>query len=402
MSGVLLETCFVGGREFTSQEALDRFDAAVTEARRNGVPACSKKSKKPNQACATYSQEAAVSEGRLMTSGEKLLADLGSIGWQPDLTSEWLEKIATAGFRGENQVNAAMVVELAATYEPITLHGLFYRCVSAGIWPSTDARHYNAIKRLTAALRKKRLLPYEWIVDSLRSTLKPSSWSGLNDYAETVSNSYRKDFWANLDWFVHIFSEKDAIAGTIQPVTEEYDVALTPIRGNVSLSMVYRLGRQFADIDKPIACFYVGDFDPNGMDIERDLKQKLEEHSGRVLVNSVSEFGESINHLFRERAKQSGNRAIYWQRLAITADDIEAFDLLPLEAKKTDTRYRKFVEEHGTQCAEVDALPPTELRERVESAIEPFIPAEEWEKLKRTEELERETRQKSLLKFGAR
>src|SRR5690606_7414642 len=107
----------------------------------------------------------------------------------------------------------------------------FYRVVAAGWLPSTDKQHYDRIGRVMGTLRESGVVPFRWIVDNLRSTMKPSSWSGLDDFADTVRDAYRKDFWQHLPTYVHVFVEKDAIAGVIQPVTSQYDVALSPCRG---------------------------------------------------------------------------------------------------------------------------------------------------------------------------
>lgn len=330
---------------------------------------------------------------------QKLISDLGSIGWDPGLTPESYEHIAEAGFRGENAVKAAVIAELAVECQPITLRGLFYRCVSCGLYPDTGEKHYNSVKRLTGQMRKIGIMPYTWLVDSLRTTEKPLSWSGLQDFAETVRGAYRKDFWSQLDWYVHIISEKDAIAGTIAPVTREYDVALSPIRGNTSHSFAYSLGSLFAEIEKPIFIGYLGDFDPNGMDIERDLRTKIEDHSGRqVLESDSSDLGWSS--YIKRMVLDSGGGAIAWQRLAISQSDINEFDLIPLQPKKSDPRYRKFIEQHGSQAVEVDALPPQELRKRVTEAIEQFIPQAEWERLKHVEQLEQETFNAALANLG--
>ncbi len=341
---------------------------------------------------------------------EKLLADLGTLGWEPGLSEESYELIANAGFRGDSATKSAIICEIALDCKPITLRGLFYRCVSRGLYPSTDAEHYNSIKRLSGRLRKKGLMPYEWIVDSLRSTDKPSSWSGLRDFADTVKESYRKDFWSHLDWYVHVFSEKDAIAGTLSPVTREYDVALSPIRGNTSLSFAHEIGSQWRHIKKPIFVAYLGDFDPNGMDIERDLKAKLAEHSGREIVDFESVEDCELREAFALAASYAGHAIpdeelssvmqdvfgdrrdlIFWHRLGVNFADFDDFDLIRLPAKKTDSRYKKFAAEFGNDCAEVDALDPNELRRRVREAIEQFIPKEEWRKLREVEEIEKET-----------
>jgi hypothetical protein len=194
--------------------------------------------------------------------------------------------------------------------------------------------------------------------------MKPPSWSGLADFADTVREAYRKDFWPHLPNYVHVFCEKDAIAAVIQPVTSQYDVRLSPIRGYCSDSFAYEVGSIWKRIKKPIHAFYLGDFDASGFDIERDVISKLREHSGKDFE---------------------------WTRLGINHSDFADFKLLKLPAKKSDLRYQAFVQKHGTACAEIDALPPQEIRRRVEESILSFIPADQWTRLERVEEAERET-----------
>lgn len=297
------------------------------------------------------------------TKLDSVLSELRDSGFMPTLTRESYEYIIDAGFRRSSLPLAFVATQIALQEHPLTLRGLFYRVVSAGWLPSTDKKHYDRLGRIMTRLREAGCVPFSWIVDNLRSTVKPSSWSGLTDFAEVVRDAYRKDLWERLPDYVHVFVEKDAMAGVFAPVTREWDVPLSPIRGYVSLSFAHGIAEQWDAIDKPIFAFYAGDFDPSGFDLERDLREKLERYSHRDFV---------------------------WERLAVTADDFEQFDLLPLEPKKTDKRYATFVRDHGEQCAELDAIPATELRERVDMAIRRHVPAGEWERLKEIESVERE------------
>jgi hypothetical protein len=251
--------------------------------------------------------------------------------------------------------------------------------VSAGFLPSTDQKHYSRLGRVLTTLRERGVVPFNWIIDNLRSTQKPSSWSGLGDYADVVRDCYRKDFWSHLPEYVHIFCEKDAIAGVISPVTEEYDVALSPIRGYVSLSFAHEIAEQWNGIEKSIHAYYVGDFDPSGFDLERDLREKLERYTGMT-------FGGHLSHPMPE-----GYQVISWTRLGVNSEDFDDFNLLPLEVKRKDRRCAKFIQEHGEQCAELDAIPPTEIRRRIREAIESHIPQDEWQRLQEVEAAEKES-----------
>jgi hypothetical protein len=245
----------------------------------------------------------------------------------------------------------------------MTLRQLFYRLVSAGVLHNSQ-KEYKRLGSVMTRLREANQIPLSWLVDHIRSTLKPSSWSGLADFGDTVRQAYRKDLWAQMPHHIELFVEKDAIAGTIQPITREYDVALQVCRGYSSLSFVGEIAAQWSEIEKPIFGYYLGDFDPSGFDIERDLKAKLFRYSGRKFE---------------------------WNRLAIQANDFSLHRLIELPVKQSDNRARAFQELHGRACAEVDALPPSELRRRVQHAIESHIDQTRWEKLQTIERLEQQT-----------
>ena len=117
------------------------------------------------------------------------------------------------GLRQKSQALLDVALEILESEHPMTLRQLFYRVVSAGALPSTDKKHYQKLGGLMTKVRESREVPFNWMVDNTRSTLKPSSWSGLADFGDTVRDAYRKDFWASLDVHVEVFVEKDAVAG---------------------------------------------------------------------------------------------------------------------------------------------------------------------------------------------
>jgi hypothetical protein len=164
------------------------------------------------------------------------------------------------------------------------------------------------------SLREQGIVPFTWLVDHIRSTLKPSSWAGLAHFADTCRDAYRLDFWARLPRYVHVFCEKDAMAGVLSPVTREYDVALSVIRGYTSLSFAHEIAETWNQIEKPIFAYYLGDHDPSGLDLERDLREKLTRYC-------TAPFN--------------------WERLAVRPDDFERRAPCA-RAKGTDTRTQRF------------------------------------------------------------
>ncbi len=283
-------------------------------------------------------------------------------GFDPNLVPEFYESIATSGLQRRSWWLAFCAASFLHDERPCTLRGLFYRVVSAGILPSTDKANYQQLGRVMTTLREAGAIPFDWLVDNVRSTLKPSSWAGIDDFAETVRDCYRLDFWRRLPDYVHVVCEKDAIAGVLSPVCREYDIRLSPIRGYVSLSFAHEIADVWNRTSKPVAAYYLGDYDPSGFDLERDIVDKLTRYCSRPFS---------------------------WTRLGVNEPDFAEFDLVELEPKESDRRTRKFIEQHGDRCAEIDAIPATELRRRLRSAIESHIPPGEWERLQEVETAER-------------
>lgn len=284
-------------------------------------------------------------------------------GFNPHLTPESYRSIAECGLQSRSWWLAFCAISRLLAEKPCTLRGLLYLVVSAGILPSTDKEHYQRLGRVMTTLRETGIVPFHWLVDNVRSTMKPSSWSGIADFADDVRDAYRLDFWARLPEYVHIIVEKDAIAGVLAPVCDEYDVALSPIRGYVSLSFAHEIASTWNEIEKPITAYYLGDFDPSGFDLERDIRTKLERYTDRD---------------FR------------WVRLGVNNADFAAFNLIELEPKAKDRRAKAFIRDRGDRCAELDAIPATELRRRVRDAIQSHIPSGEWERLQNVEAVEKE------------
>jgi hypothetical protein len=295
-------------------------------------------------------------------------------GWEPGSVAEWnrgqVEQyyggLVAARTTKEMLPLAAASMEYLYLHRPDTVRGNMYLLVNGphGQWlPDTSTKSYDCVQRLLNRLRMAGVIPFSWVVDNVRSTIKPSSWSGLNDFAETVADAYRLDFWSRLDDYIEFIVEKDTVAGKIAQVTRSFDVPLHPIRGYNSTSYAYEIASRWREIHKPITIYYLGDHDPSGRDLERDIKEKLAALSGRRFL---------------------------WQRLAVEPEQFGLYNIRPMEPKQGDSRFRRFVQAGYYDCAEVEAIPAKDLRHIVHTAILTHIPTGEWERLQEVERLERQ------------
>jgi hypothetical protein len=243
-------------------------------------------------------------------------------------------------------------VGILTAESPMTIRQLFYRLVSKGLIPN-DRKHYQLVSRVMTKARDDERCSFDHIVDRSRPAYSPNVWEDASGYAEAVKRGYRKDYWATQPNHVEIWVEKDAIIGSIEPTTDELGVTIRVGRGFLSTTKAHDIAERFTVIDKPITVFYLGDHDPSGQDIERDLYQ-------RILSYDSGYFD--------------------LQRLAIHKEDISKFDLPPLRIKDGDMRAAKFRAQHGEECVELDALPPDELRRRVREAVEDLQDRELWKR----------------------
>lgn len=271
--------------------------------------------------------------------------------------------------------------------KPMTLRHLWYLLVSEGVLQNTiktATPEYRKLMRVMKIGRKRGEIDYECLVDNLRQSYKPSSWSGLADFLDTVAQAYRKDLWAAQEDYIEIWCEKDAIASVVQDVTATYDVRIRPMRGSSSISNLYQAGKEIEAIEKPITIYYVGDFDPKGFDIERSCKKGL-----------LEILDDKFGGLHYE---------LKWVRLAIIDGDFENedFNLIPLLPKTTDRTFPRFLAEHGNRAAELDALPPDELRTRIENAILSHVDMVAWEALQKQDQREKATFDRSLAQMLAK
>lgn len=135
----------------------------------------------------------------------------------------------------------------------------------------------------------------------------------------------------------------------LYPVTSLFDVPLMVARGYASLSFLYGAAEHIRDLDVPAYIYHLGDFDPSG-------------------VNA----GEKIEQTLREIAPYA---QIIFERLAVTPEQIVAWNLPTRPTKASDSRAKGF----GEISVELDAIEPNLLRQIVQDAIERHLPKDPCE-----------------------
>lgn len=265
--------------------------------------------------------------------------------------------------RRHRRTNAELAVvdeaiyDACATEHPVSLRGVYYRVVSAKAVEKTE-QGYDLVGRQLLKLRRSGDIPYNWITDGTRLTRKPKSWPALDRMLDAAAASYRRALWDDQAVEVMILSEKDAITGSIYPVTAQLDVELCIVRGYSSETYTHGIAETVQanhEYGKRTYLYQLGDHDPSGVDAWRSFQER------------VRGFAPEADAAF--------------ERLAVTPEQIAEYDLPTRptkrkdETKKGDPRAEGFAGE----SVDVDALPATALRTIVRRAVERHIdPYQLW------------------------
>lgn len=249
---------------------------------------------------------------------------------------------------------------------PMTVRQVFYALVSMGAIPKTEAA-YNQTCYHLLQMRRRDLLPYDFISDNTRWMRKPKTYASLESFLQISQDAYRRALWANQDAYVEIWIEKDALAGVVYEITQKWDVPLMVTRGFPSETFVYNAAEAIKGQGKTAYLYYFGDYDPSGVSITETTRDKLRA------------FGAKFH--FSHKA------VLPWQ--------IREWNLPTRPTKRTDSRAKDW--EGGS--VELDAIPVAILRQLVAESITRHIDHQALEESKRVETLERETLSRVLKNF---
>jgi hypothetical protein len=227
----------------------------------------------------------------------------------------------------------------------MTVRQVFYQHVKAGLIDKSERDYQKVVVRLLTKLRVDGELPWEWIADSTRWMRKPTTYDDIEDALRDTAATYRRALWRDHDAYVEVWLEKEALAGVLLAVTAEWDVPLMVTRGFASLSYLHSAAETIARTNKPTYLYYFGDYDPSGVEIDRNIERRLRE------------FVAPLDFL------------IHFERVAITPQQIIEY-ALPTRPTKTTSHGRGL---HHGESVEVDALDPDDLRGLVRGRIAQHI-----------------------------
>lgn len=250
--------------------------------------------------------------------------------------------------------------EITSEQAPMSVRQVFYQATSRGLIDKTEAEYKNVVCRLLALMRLEGELPFDWIADGTRWMRKPTTFGSLDHAVRNIVSSYRRALWDNQDAYIEVWIEKEALAGVVVDVTAEWDVPLMVTRGYPSLSYLHSAAEGLEAEDRPCFVYYFGDLDPSGVDIARNVEERL------------VEFAPAAD--------------ITFERVAVNVEQIEMLNLPTRPTKRTDSRSKGWV----GGSVELDAIPADVLRQMVSDCIVQHVDTRALEVVQVAEDEERE------------
>jgi len=253
----------------------------------------------------------------------------------------------------------------------LTLRQIYYRLVAAGLIPNRRSA-YNGLSAQLVKAREAREVDDRRIVDRSRS-IEDRAFDSPLDFLEaavwTCENRNFRRTWSTQETYCEAWVEKDALSQVIAGAVEDLNTIVAPSRGYSSFSYINDAVRRFqknrGEAEK-VVILHLGDHDPSGLDMTRDLQDRFNAYSAGFLFD------------------------VQVKRVALTFDQVQARNLIPNPTKIQDPRAAGYIARYGNECWELDAIEPRELVDLVAEAVKGEVTDwQAWDDMKDQDEEER-------------
>ena len=230
----------------------------------------------------------------------------------------------------------------------VTLRQLFYRFVTRDIIKNTK-KEYDKFGVIIKNARLAGLIDWDAIVDLTRTTNSYDHFESPKDILTVAAETYHLDTRADQDFYIEVWIEKEAMLGIIGPVCRQLDVLYLACRGGYSTTAMWQAAGRIKDKEgdgKKAVILHLGDHDPSGIDMTRDIQDRL------ALFGSDAEV----------------------KRIALNMNQVEQLPNNPPsnDVKSKDNLAAEYIAEYGDKSWELDVLEPKVIIGLIENAVDKY------------------------------
>lgn len=295
----------------------------------------------------------------------------------------------------------AIIAEYAAQGFDLTLRQLYYQFVARDLL-ANKPENYDKLGEAINRARLAGLVDWDAITDRTRNLKELAHWASPQALLEEDAASFRINKWARQPRRVEVWIEKDALLGVIAGVCQQHDVPHFSCRGYTSQSEMWVAAQRVytaAAAGQGTVILHLGDHDPSGVDMSRDIKDRLDKFFVVDWFNRVGRAGFTTGAAVMAHAEaQCKGAPLEIKRIALTMAQITEYAPPPNPAKLSDSRATKYIELWGDESWELDALSPPTLAALIRDEIQEVWDPKIWKEDRKYEEHER----KRLKQIAAR
>src|SRR5690242_3709437 len=223
-----------------------------------------------------------------------------------------------------NQINHAnqIINDYRLQGYRLTLRQLYYQFVTRNLITNTEAS-YQKLGTLISDARLAGLIDWSAIEDRTRNLRSITTFEDAQELMQNTSAWFTLDKWQDQPTRIEVWVEKEALLGVLQRVCNQYEVPYFACKGYVSQSEMYDASKryiEYIDNAQEVHLIHLGDHDPSGIDMTRDILSRIE--------------------LFIENYGYSSQFIVH--RIALNYDQVEYYNPPPNPAKNTDTRFIEY------------------------------------------------------------
>jgi hypothetical protein len=216
----------------------------------------------------------------------------------------------------------------------------------------SDKKSNKSLTDLATRARHAGLIPYEFIIDPVRTVttwnVQPNLSSYYNQQMEDVLNGYARNLQQSQEIHAEIIAEKKTLSSILEPVAQEFRIRIIYGKGQCSTRPLYDVAVRYKKSGKSkLVILAVNDCNPDGDAIAHSLGQRLRDDYGIAGV-SVIKVALTMEQVRRLKLPKSFERA-----------------------KKKSPNYKRYIERYGTDFTwELEALKPKVLQKLLRDAID--------------------------------
>lgn len=257
----------------------------------------------------------------------------------------------------------------------ITLRTLYYQFIARDLFPESRLRmvsgtltknceqNYKWLGNLISDARLAGLIDWDHLEDQGRSEHGGDfGWRSPEQMIRSYARNYTITHWDGQAHYVEIWVEKQALESVVSRPASRWSVPYFACKGYVSQSSMHEAAMRIQGFsERECTIIHLGDHDPSGIDMTRDIQDRMRMFGTDVEV----------------------------RRIALNMDQILAFNPPPSPAKISDSRAADYIELYGDDSWELDALEPATLESLVEEEITSRLDMDLWNEREAQEERER-------------